>query len=123
MAFGLGLTAGAISSLYNLGVGAPTRTIFQPYSAQITLGDGTVRGVGFPKATWYFNALSLAQRDILRTFCSGASAEIYVETKTVDSSDTYDIYYAVMQWPLIEERGLAGIRRDLTIEFTRMVAV
>lgn len=98
---------------------APKST-FRPYSQYIRLGDGTVRGSGWAEATWRWGFLTRAQRNQLRTFCTGASANVYIKTRKNDSSDAYQVYMAIMIWPEEEEKSL-GKRIGLEIRFTNLV--
>lgn len=99
---------------------APKST-FHPYSQMIPLGDGTVRGSGWPTAEWRWGFLSRAQRDQLRQFCTGASAAVEIRTKTMDSADSYKYFHAVMVWPVESEERDAGRRIDFVVRFQKLV--
>jgi hypothetical protein len=87
----------------------------------IVLGNGANRGVGLPVAIWHWGYLTRAQRDLLRAFCTGASATIFIETRTNDTVDVFDQFTTMMIWPL-EENKDAGRRIDFVIEFRNLVA-
>lgn len=93
---------------------------YEPYADYRTLASGKRMGLGAPVATWTFPTLERAQRDQLRTFCSGASATVYIRTATNDSADSYADFEAVMHWPDTEERP-AGLRHNFVIRFTHLV--
>jgi hypothetical protein len=95
---------------------------FEPYSDYVNLGSGQRRGMGWAKVRWVFSVLTVAQRDQLRTFCSGVSAAVFIQTAKNDSSDAYTGYSAVMIWPETEVRR-AGLRLGLTIEFRILEAL
>ena len=118
----IGTTYGGLANLEALTTPViPPRSTFVPYSASIELGDGTVRGGGWAVATWTWDFLTRAQRDQLRTFCTGKSAAVYIKTRKTDTVDAYQVYTAVMVWPENEERS-HGYRLDFTLEFRKCVA-
>jgi len=99
----------------------PPRSTFKLYSQTVNLGDGTVRGAGRAATEWRFGYLTLAQRNQLRQFCPGASANnIYIKTRTNDSADLYKVYTATMVWPQSEERDTGGRRLDFVVEFVNL---
>lgn len=116
----IGATGPGLVNVESLTVPLPApKGIFQDYTEVIELGDGTVRGVGFPAAVWRWGFLTQAQRDQLRTFCTGASNEVYIKTRTNDSADSYGLYTAVMVWPT-EEKD-AQRRLDFAVLFRHLV--
>ncbi|MCX6057736.1 MAG: hypothetical protein NTW69_06265 [Chloroflexi bacterium] len=117
----IGTTSGGMTNIESLTVLIPNmRSFFKPYSEVVTLGDGSQFGRGFPQVDWTWNLLTREQRDQLRTFCTGASATVYISTRTNDSADTYKNYQAIMFWPLEEER-FARKRMDFTLQFRQLV--
>ena len=98
------------------------KSLYRPYSVQTPLISGGVRGAGAPVVQWHWGFLTLAQRDKLRTYCTGASASVYIETKTVDTTDAYASYSAQMIWPEEEDRDV-GRRMDFIVVFKNLVAV
>jgi hypothetical protein len=119
MPYMIGSTLGGMVTLASLGVPDPKST-WQPYSELVPLDSGKERGVGFPVATWQFGYLTRAQRNALRTFCTGASAAVYIQTRKADNDDAYDDYSAIMVWPLAEDRD-AGRRISFVIRFKHLV--
>jgi hypothetical protein len=116
--------SGAMTNVESLAtpVPAPRTQSFHPYSQMLALGDGTIRGGGWANVEWVFDNITDAQRDMLRTFCTGASQEVWIQTKTMDTLDTYAIYHAIMVWPIeTESRDANGFRVDLKIRFQRLI--
>lgn len=94
------------------------RSTFAAYSQDVELASGGARGAGWPLATWAWNFMSQAQRDQLKTFCVGKSAEVYI--KTLQDDGAYQVYTGVMVWPS-SEQVQAGRVLDLTVEFRGLV--
>ncbi len=127
----IGLTSGSMASLDSIpspsGSGVvsvtPPKSTFTPYSDEQQLVSGLVRGVGYPKAVWIWNVLTREERDALRQYCPGKSANVYIKTKTMDSSDSYHTYAAVMVWPTQEEQRDFQRRLEFKITFQTLVFV
>ncbi len=117
MEFAIGSTLAGMQEIRDMNIPAPQST-YRPYSTDIRLGDGSMRGMGFPVATWHWGFLSAVQRDLLKSFCVGQSALVYIRSIKDDLS--YADYQAVMVWPTEEERA-AGRVLDFTLEFHRLV--
>ncbi len=121
--FKIGTTLEGITSLDALTTWIPDpKTEFRFYSKQLDLGSGLKRGAGWPITTWTYGFLTQAQREQLRTFCTTASAEVYIQTRTRDEDtgetpSLFKIYKAVMTWPEHEEYR-ASRRLDFVITFT-----
>jgi hypothetical protein len=117
MSFAIGSTQASLQALSAMSIPAPQST-YRPYSTEVNLGDGLVRGMGFPIATWHWGFLSATQRDLLKALCTGQSSQVYIRTMINDLS--YVEFQAVMVWPSEEERATSRIL-DITIEFHRLV--
>lgn len=121
--FKIGSTLLGITSLDALTVPLlDPSTTFQNYSQLLDLGSGLKRGAGYPIAKWIYVFLSQAQREQLREFCTGASAEVYIRTRTRDEdlyATLFKTYKAVMIWPEQEEYRNSR-RLDITFTFTRL---
>lgn len=120
----IGTTAGNMVNVETLANGtmpAPKAT-WRPYTELRTLGNLDVRGVGYPVVTWTWGILTRAQRDALRTYCTGASAAVYIKTQGIDNSDAYLTVTAFMVWPEEEQRD-ATRRKEFSIEFRKPVSV
>jgi hypothetical protein len=85
------------------------------------LVSGQVRGIGFPQATWRWDVITVAERDKLRTFCTGVSANVYIRTRTMDTADSYAYFSAIMVWDVLEEERDSAHRLNLKINFVGLV--
>jgi hypothetical protein len=120
--FMIGLTSGSMVNLNALAtpIDDPKST-FQPYADKVKLVSGLYRGIGFPTATWLWDITTRPMRDMLRAFCPGQSAWVYIRTRTMDTADSYANYLAVMVWPIQDEARDAERRTTLTIKFENMI--
>lgn len=100
------------------------------YSKPLQLGNGLVRGGGWATAEWHWDVISATERDMLKTFCTGASAFVYIMTRVNANSgsgstlvvDKYVPFHAVMIFPNPQgTRDFTGVRRDFTIKFQALV--
>lgn len=94
---------------------------FQPYSEIRQAGDGSFISRGSAIAIWNFPFLEfIEQRDQLKQFCPGASAEVYIRTRLAD--DTFATFVCWMVWPLREQRENSW-KVGFQIQFHRLVEV
>lgn len=113
--FSLGTTAGNLVNIESLTTPVyPPRADYKKFAEEAMLGDGSVRGLGAPRATWHWGFLSAAQRSALRAYCAGASSQVYV--RTPDDLLAFHTYRAILFWPK-EEEVEAERMLDLAIEF------
>ena len=94
---------------------------YMPFARIVNLGSGGTRGVGSPVATWTFQLLTIAEYTMLRTFCAGASAEVFISTRIDD--DTYDVFQAKMIVPNEGQNRWFGNRKNYVVTFRNLVAV
>lgn len=123
--FKIGTSVEGLTSLDALTVALPTpKTPFRASTSLVATASGFVVGKGFPTCEWTFSMLEADQREQLRSFCAGASAEVYIRTMT-NEGDAFGIYRAVMVWPLEEDRDPTARhdRLELRISFRRMIEV
>jgi hypothetical protein len=80
----------------------PASVTFYPYTVQKRTGAGSSVGLGNPYAVLTWKYILRAQRDQLRTFCTGVSAVVYFVLPTNDSNLTVGTYTGNMTWPLVE---------------------
>lgn len=113
----IGTTLVGLATLDSLGIILP-KTSYTPHSSLLRLGDGTVKGMGWPTATWHWNIISATQKAILRTYSTGASEIIFIRTKLNDG--TYEDFECVMIWPPNDEIS-ATRSLSFTIQFQRLV--
>jgi hypothetical protein len=84
------------------------------------MGDGSVRGAGWATAEWSWDVMTRTQRDHLRAFIPAQSAEVWIQTKTFDSSDAYAVFRAMAIWPTDSEDADATRRVKFTIKFQKL---
>lgn len=116
-------TSNPPTNIESLPTPLPTpRAVFRDYAELVTAASGRVYGRGYPSCQWTFSRLTSAQRAQLKSFCLGASAQVYI--KTLANDDAYHTYQAIMQWAEDEQREPAvRDRLELTITFTHLVEV
>ncbi len=99
---------------------------YQPYSRSVILGDGTQRGLGYPRARWLFKGLRPEQRENLKDFCSALSAEVYIRTPTNETAAgvrTWDDFSGILQWTTEPEQVGLNYVEMVELIFTHLVAV
>jgi hypothetical protein len=101
----------------------PPKSTYTPYTSVVELADGSRRGIGAPVATWHWDFLPQTMRDQLRTFCTGASAAVYIRTYTKDNAFAPKYFTCQMIWPATSEETQATRRMDFVIEFRQLVLV
>lgn len=120
----IGVASGSMVKLESLATPVTyPKGFYRPYAEEKQLVSGLVRGVGYPVAIWQWDVIPRAERDMLRTFCPGQSANVYIRTKTLDSSDSYANFYAVMVWPIQDEQRDVQRRTTFKIEFRFLVSL
>lgn len=116
----------ALVTLASLGIPKP-RPIYKNGVTSVDLGDNSSRIMGAPQVMWGWGFLSQAQRDTLRTFCTGASAPVYIVTPTIDNEGSVPnvskTFLAQMIWPSpnTPEGPQAGRRLEFVILFRQLV--
>jgi len=118
-AIGLAMTPTNLESLAT--PVTPPKSTFSPYSLVKELSDGSMRGIGAPIATWHWGVLKRPMRNQLRTFCPGASAEVYIRTYTKDNNGAPKYYKCQMFWPVEDEETYATRAVDFKIEFKQLI--
>ncbi len=114
-------TTSTTTNLENLATPVePPDFTYTEHPKQVPLMNGMVRGMGFPQASWIWGFITAAERAMLRTFCPGKSASVFIVTP--DNSRTYKKYQAVMVWPAGEDPTV-DILPDFTIEFRHLVEI
>jgi hypothetical protein len=114
--FGIGTTTTTIA-LSGLTTPVPDpKAPFMYYAETATMASSKVVGRGLPIIVWQWDYLTRAQRDMLRTYCSGASSTVYIDTQRNDNADEYKQYKATMVWPKTDDRD-ASRRISFKIEF------
>lgn len=127
--FRIGLTNDAYSPSALSELFSPAGDVFDPdwsfqdFAEAQELNDGTVKGQGFPVAKWRFNHISNANREVLRTFCPGLSAVVYIETKTNETAsgvEEWGVFRAVMRWTDTDEDKAAAETLGVLLTFTHL---
>lgn len=111
----------AMTNLANLPtpVPAPYWT-YKDHSEELTLGNGSVRRVGYQLATWNWKILTKNQRDALKAIHTSGSGTAYIRTP-IDNL-TYDDFQAIMLWPEEENRE-AERALDLMLTFRLVTTI
>lgn len=92
--------------------------LFKPWVATANLGNALARALGRPVATWLWPWIPYDQRNALKTYCTGKSARVFIQTQKVKCGDQWAIYEAVMLWP-DDESQIGG--PQFRIEFRDLV--
>lgn len=96
--------------------GYDPRSIYNPGAEAIVTLAGTLDFVGYPRATWLFSALTIAQWSALLTLVGAYSGEVYIETR--DDVDGWYQWRALCRLP--EPRTLdrwGGVYKNVEVEF------
>lgn len=112
--FAIGTTAGNMRYLFDLDIIAPLSN-FKPYSQAVELGDGSVKGMGVPVSEWYWAFVSEEERDILKGYCPGLSAEVFI--RTLDDNLDWRDFRALMIWPVESEDRQVGASMKFQLTF------
>lgn len=94
---------------------------FEPYSRYDNLGNGHDKGRGFPVARWTFKGLRLEQRENLRDFCTGVSANVYIRTPTNETAAgvrIWDDFLGILHWVQRSELASDGLNMVEMVELT-----
>lgn len=118
--FEIGTTLVGMTNIEALTTPLPTpKSSYLPYARTANKGNGGTRGVGSPVAQWNFALLSVEQYNQLKTFCPGASADVYVRTKLDD--DTYEDFQGKIIWPNEPQDRWYGERKNFTVIFRNLI--
>lgn len=101
---------------------------FQQFSKYVKMADGQYKGLGFPTAAWIFKGLRVEQREAMRDYVTGTSAEVYIRTptnETVDGVRVWKDYVCLVHWVQRSEIIQDGIDYAEMVElrFTHLVEV
>lgn len=122
--FKIGTDHATLTNVEELGTPlSPPRSTFKPYSQNLPLGNATVRGGGWPVATWRWGFMTQAQYNALKAaYCTGKSAAVNINTLQNDGS-TYDEYVTTLVWPDEEDlEFLNGRVVNVVLTFQNLVA-
>jgi hypothetical protein len=94
---------------------------YQGFQTVEKMSEGSGVGTGFPSAKWTWPVLTVAQRDMLKTFCTGASATIYIRTRTTESANAFAAFRCKVFWPYPENNpNSIRYRNEFTLNFTEL---
>ena len=122
-----GGTAG-LATLARLGIFNP-HPIWIPGVSVAQLGNNQARLLGAPTVVWGWGFLPGDQRDILRAYCPGASADVFIVSPTSEVvsgvGDASQRYQAIMVWPSpgTPEDPNTNRRLQFSITFRQLVGV
>lgn len=94
----------------------------QPYSVELPLGDGGVRGLGWVTTRWHWGFVTVEQWNALRAYCPEKSSDVVIRTYNVNDKRTWTNYSAKMIWPT-EGMFTAQTMLDFTILFRALVEI
>jgi hypothetical protein len=89
------------------------------FTSPVTLGDGQVRGLGWLTTRWHWDFITQAQYTQLKSFCTGLSASVFINTR--DNTGAYKTYTAIMVWPAEEPERTNNKVLDFNLEFRALV--
>ncbi len=122
MTFAIGTSLETLVELAEMTVAVPEPTpYYSQFSESVETLDGGQFGLGAPILYWRFALLELAeQRDQLKAYCAGASADVVIQTPLVIGGE--EVYLACkMIWPVPEPENNNGLGISLDLEFRRLV--
>lgn len=99
----------------------PTSLTYLNQWETVRTGDGGSVARGNPNVTMRWRNIRRAQRDQLRSYCTGPSASVYIYVPKADSNAAYGYFTAIMNWPNTE-RYYLDIITDFELLFTNLVA-
>lgn len=119
----IGATEMDMALLPAAGIRAAPQSGYRPYAITITLGDGTLRGQGYPIVTWHWAFVTVAERDVFLDFLDeGAlSGECFIRTRLPDN--TFATFECVMTMPTGEENLQVGHIIGFDVQFTHCVLI
>lgn len=119
----IGATEGTMELLPEAGIRAAPQSGYQPFATTVTLGDGTLKGVGFPIVTWHWAFVSVAERDIFIDLLDAGtlSGPAFIRTRLPDN--TWGTFECIMNTPTGEPNLQVGTIIGFDIEFTHCVLI
>ncbi len=121
--FKIGATEMELELLPAAGIRAAPQAGYRPYAFTILLGDGTLRGQGFPIVTWHWAFVTVAERDVFMDLLDEAalSGPAFIRTRLPDNSwATFD---CIMNAPTGEENLSVGKIIGFDVEFTHCILI
>ena len=115
-----------LATLASLGIPNP-HPIYRTGVSKAKLGNNAARVLGAPTVEWHWGFLQAAQRNTLRAYCTGGSADVFIHTVTVDEisgvSNVAQTFECQMWWPDPEqpEDPQTGRRLEFVLTFKQLV--
>jgi len=121
--YSLGPTVDDLELLPAAGIRAAPQAGYRPYAFTVQLGDGTLRGQGFPIVTWHWSFITVAERDVFIAFLdAGAlSGPAFIRTRLPDN--TWATFDCIMNAPTGEENLSVGKIIGFDVEFTHCILI
>lgn len=122
--FQIGLSADNLQDVRVLAGRDPDESVFREYTDIVGEdGAGNPIEAGLPIASWRWKLLTQSNFDALRNVCAGASASVYIRTRTNEG----DTHYRFKVFAATMKRARAGsqageLRKDVIVEFVNLVA-
>lgn len=113
MAYALGESLGALQTFRELGITPPFQDAYNPYGVETEGADLLVYGHGNASTAWRWGFISQSERDMLKSFCPGKSAIVYVRLHNDDWE--WSVCKAVMIWQP-ENPPMTGIIAEFVIQ-------
>lgn len=110
--FAIGLASDSLETFENLGIPHPMPH-FQPYVEGAVAASGKQLARGFPQMSLEWGLLMQEQRDILRVYIPGPSAEIFMSLPVMGDSDEWLTFSGVAVWPFPEAREPADVHNRI----------
>jgi len=102
---------------------------FQLYSSFIKLGDGQLKGQGFPRASWSWNVIKNEHIEILRQYCpypALSAPDIIIRTPTqklLSGEIVWGTFSTTIIFGIDEERDTKYETLGFHIDFSEMVEI
>jgi len=123
---GLAYAVYALSPLTTNAIPMP-KGLYNPYSQLLDLGDGSMRGGGWPTAEWHWGFLTRPQRQALANFLPvNAPAQgnpgvfVRLRTSVNENNDVFVTFKGQMLWPYPEVRDTQR-RPNFVLKFRALV--
>lgn len=117
-----GATLETMELLPDLDIRSSPLSGYRPFAATIRLGDGTLKGQGFPVITWHWTFVTMAEREV---FVSDPNEElsksVYIRSRLPDG--TWATFSCIQNRPTGEENFQAQKILGFDIEFTHCTLI
>ena len=118
---------GGLVTLASLGIPNP-HPIYRTGVQTVKLGDNSARVLGAPIVEWHWGFTQQSWRDTLRTYCTGASADVFIVTPTTENVSSVpnasQRFECQMIWPAPDkpEDPQTGRRLEFALIFRQLVS-